>query len=697
MKKLKTSMMRSVIMELISNKFKGLMIWPDIEADIALKCAGLPEPTTATKIKDFIQQLTQLKLYLMDKGIADHSLKFIDEEIARLESTQTISLYEEEESHIDPEVIELYSRLGASTEGVVSISQTYNYTQLKRLTNGVFNKTGLVKFYISRELTTSGKIVAEIYEHPQKIPIATVIRTKRKNKEIDDYEEKVVLFGEQWKRNVWEVLKEISLPFYVYKFITEDNTELILISASKCNIGDYIITGVLTHCTDYKSLTDSAKLPTKLPYFFVQSARSRIIKFKNHGELFSRLRILEVFANDFFGYPFTIRKGTKAWSLTHPQWYKWLIWAWLTHQPKGMFNDYPVHLMIVGIPSSGKTYLLNTLHAKSKETRPVFSGAGSTLKHLIPSFKYNPAKMGYLAESSRFSFCDEFFRCLLKTKTGGDGIQKEESVALMNDLLEHQKREAGSGVSRININMTSRIIAASNPPWGVHCMKELLGTMDASFMSRWLVYYQPDDHAQIIKRSDDAKLELYKFDLSVNEWISILDYLHTFSAKYDPDKVREIYESAHKALSEDLNDHYDTRHKHHIECLMDGIVKARCITEHDNTFQAIEIDYFRLKQVWSHIIGSWLDSEYIKSLDIQDRVFYLPETCQYLYWQMYKLKKIISRAKAQEIAENAMSLKEFYEAWTVLVEMGLVIEEGTRARVYCFSEDSNEDQQRLED
>ncbi len=696
MAEIKSNSIRGEIMEMLKIKFGGLSFWSRIEADIALRCAELPEPNVKERREEFIKQLKSLKSFLSKQDVPEEDLKFIDEEIELHEQTRMISLYEEKDDSLDPSVIAGYSRLGRGSEGIVAIPQPYNYHQLSKLSNGVYKETGLVKFYVSREQTVYGKIVAEIYEHAQEIPIATVIESKKVDKETGEPEYKgIKLFGQKFTRNKYNVIKEINLPFYVYRFITEDNNELILITSIQCEIGDYVITGVQTQCDDYKMLTDSARLPTKLPFFFAQRIQNRIIKFKNHKEFSSRLKYLKVDKKNFFDYPFSVSKGSKSWKLLQPKWYKWLIWAWLTHESKGIFNNYPLHLIIIGPKMSGKSLLLNSLHEKSKETRNIFSGSSSTLKHLVPSFKYNPARLGYLAESNRFSFCDEFLRCLINTRTTKEGSQREEGVAIMNDLLEHQKREAGSGVSRINVNMTSRIIATTNPIREIKNVENLINAFDESFLSRWLIYYQTEEHVQMVRKSKDSKLELYNFKLPINDWVSILDYLQIFSADYDLNKVEEIHQSVPKILSENLNKHYDARHMHHIECLMDGIIKTRCIMENDMSFKAKEEDYKILKEVWLNIIRSWLNPHQVKSIDISERIFYLPENCQYLYWKICEQKKEVTRNQVEEIAMKAMSKLEYYEAWSVLIDMGVLVESDGVARPYYISEMKDDGQSRI--
>ncbi len=697
MGEIKSTSIRADIMEMLKTKFSGLSFWSRTEADIALRCAELIEPSTKEKRDEFIKQLKSLKIFISQQDVPDADLKFIDEEIELHEQSNMISLYEEKDDSIEDSVISSYSRLGKCSEGIVAIPQAYNYNQLSKLTNGVYHKTGLVKFYISKEQTLRGQINAEIYEHAQEIPIAIVIESKKIDKETGEPRYKrIKLFGEKFTRNEVNVIKEITLPFYVYRFISEGNNEYILITLTQCEIGDYVITGVQTKCDDYKMLTDSVRLPTKLPFFFAQGIQNRVIKFKNHNEFKIKLENLKINKENFFDYPFTTDKKNKTVKLLHPTWYKWLIWAWLTHENKGLINNYPLHLMIIGSTGSGKSTLMNTLHAKSKETRDIFSGAGSTLKSLVPSFKYHPAQIGYLAGSNRFAFCDEFFDCLTNTKTTKEGSQREESVKIMNDLLEHQKRAVGSGVSKINkVKMTARIIAGTNPLRGMKNVNDLTNLYDASFLSRWLIYFQTKNHVEMTSNSNDSDLKQYKFKIPLNDWISILDYLQTFSAEYDLDKVLEIYNNIPNVFSENLNKHYKIRHKHHIECLIDGIIKTRCFLDRDISFKAKEEDYKILKDIWLNVIKSWIDLSQVRDIDVNEKIFYLPENCQYLYWKICEKKNLVTKEEVEEIALKAMTKLEYYESWNILIDMGVLIESNGLVRPHYISELKDGEQSRL--
>jgi hypothetical protein len=680
-----------VIMALLKDKLGVFAFWKRIEPDLAIICAGLPEVNSEEKKKEIVVSLKKLKTYLMQPGVdvIEKDLDFLEDEIERYTLTKQISLYEEKDYAVDQEVINKYANIGTGTQGIVGIHLGYNYEQLKKLTNGVYKQTGLVKFYISAEKTLYGKVQAEIYEHPQKIPVATLIEDKQKAANGDPDFKRIALFGEKVNRKENKIITEMEEPFRVYRFITEHNQELILLSKDEIEIGDYVVTGVTTQVDDYKVLTETARLPTKLPFIFVKDIKSRIIRFKDHGEFRERLSLLGINKSTVFNFPFTVEEGEDLFVLNQPTWFKWLVWAWLTHARVGMQNMYPMHIMMVGAPGGGKSWMLNSLYKRSKEIRYIFSGSSSTLKNLVPSFKYKPAKMGYLADSNRFSFCDEFLRCILNTRSvGTDGSAREESVAMMNDLLEHQRREAGSGVSIISkVNMTSRVFATTNPVKGVNCMEDLYNGLDQSFLSRWLIYYQTQDHLELIRHSKQKDLKKHPFKgISTNEWISLLDYLHTFKVAFEEDRLDEILKRPIPMLSENLKKHYDTRHRHHLECLLDGIVKTRCLFEKDMSFNAREVDYKRVQEVWDKVIGSWIDGKLIKKLPVGDRVNYLPENCQYLFKIICEAKRPLVRHELQDMVSKDLTTEEYRDAHIILRDNHIIFEDEDKIKPFYMEE-----------
>lgn len=678
MEEIQETNIRTIIMDQVKQKFAGFIIWDRIEAGVSVICSDIPEVTNEERRSRLIEVLNNLKKYLIEEGVENEDLKFLDEEIEVHEHTKQISLYVDEEDYIPKDIILKYSHVGKGQEGLVAIHQKYNYTQLGKLTNGVYKHSKLMKFYISKEKILRGKIVAEVYEHPQKIPVATLVVNK--NAQEDEGKpliKKIFLFGQTFSQKKFEIIKKIEMPFYVYRFITDNNQELILLYTEKVEMGDYLVSGVTTEIMDNKALTDSTTLPTKLPFIFAQNCKNRIIKFKDPGEFLKRLNFLDVSKKNIFNLPFTVCKNNTQYILNHPEWFKKLIWAWLLHSPVGLFNNYPLHLLIIGPKQSGKSLLLNALHSRSNETRSIFSGSSSTMKNLVPSFKYKPAKLGYLAESNRFSFCDEFLRCLVGLKDHVKHSEEEEGVAIMNDLLEHQKREAGSGVSRVNVNMTSRILATTNPIRGMKCVEDVVNKLDKSFMSRILVYYQKEDgdHVKMVRQSNDNDLKILDYEIDNNEFLSLIDYLQSFNAEYDAEKVEEIRLGAETLLSENLKKHYDARHKHHISCLMDGIIKTRCFLTHVGNFKATQKDYDDLEIIWKSIIKTWIDSKVILNLPVEERLLYLPEDCQFLFNKIKSKGRPISRKECKEFLRKDMTKSKYIESMAILFHHNVLLEE----------------------
>ncbi len=669
---LSSSNVRAYIQALLEKLLDKYTIWDSIKEGLVSLYANIPNVNPNEKGGEIADKLQDIYDYLISKGVEEDKIAEFKEDIDSYRLTRQISLYEAKEDRIDPKLVNKFIRIAGNTQGVTGINLQLNYRQLSKLSNAVFQQTQLVKFYISREFTTMGKIVAEIYDHPQDIPVATLLQSKKEvEPDSEVYREKIILFGDLYDKKKWKINREIGSLFYVYRFITGKDKEYVLLSETKKDIGDYLVSGVTTQVTDWKMLSDSARMPTKLPYLFAQNIEDRIIKFKNKGDFKKRLGELNVTKKNIFDLPFSVKRGDKRVRLQQPLWFKWLIWAWLTHSAQGMFNKYPLHIMMIGEHHSGKSLLLNSLHSMSKEVRDIFSGSSSTLKSLVPSFKYRPAKMGYLPESNRFSYCDEFLRCLIRNgKPNGDN--KVEEVAIMNDLLEHQKREAGSGISRIKVNMTSRVISATNPIKGIHNLNDLLHSLDASFLSRWLVYYQLRSHTMLIRKSNDDELPSLDYDISDDDWVSFLDFLHSFDAIFDKERVMALYDKYASHLNDDLAEHYSARHKHHIVCIMDGIVKTRSMMEHEMGFRARDEDYKVLETVWSKIIASWIGTTDIKKIPIKDRLQYLPENAQFVFKKIVEYKKPILRSDLAEFCLADMTADEFNESGVILLDNGLI-------------------------
>ncbi len=201
-----------------------------------------------------------------------------------------------------------------------------------------------------------------------------------------------------------------------------------------------------------------------------------------------------------------------------------------------------------------------------------------------------------------------------------------------------------------------------------------------------MIYYQTEEHVLKIRRSNDSDLERYHFKLDSNEWVSILDYLHSFSAKYDIKEMEKIYYGIPIELSERLQKHYDTRQKHHIECLLDGLIKHRCLLDRDMSFEAKEEDYKNLRLVWDKVIRSWITKYDTKKMDIKERVNFLSDNAQKIYAYVVKQEIPIIRIKLQDHFLKIMSKHDFMTALLLLIENELLIDKDQYIRPYFMDE-----------
>lgn len=137
MTEIKATHMRAFIMDLLKIQLGGYTIWNQVEVDLAIMCADLPEASTEEKKEQLIKGLQEIKTYLLKKEIDPEMIKFLDEESDRYHQTKQISLYEDQEDQLEKGIVDKYARLSYGTEGIMGIHLAYNYEQLKKLTNGV--------------------------------------------------------------------------------------------------------------------------------------------------------------------------------------------------------------------------------------------------------------------------------------------------------------------------------------------------------------------------------------------------------------------------------------------------------------------------------------------------------------------------------------------------------------------------------
>lgn len=669
------------VFDLIKNHLGKMILWNSVADTVQEMCSFLYEPNNEKESIDVQNKILNIKNYLIGQGFAQKAVDFLDEELEKISKIKDVSIYQETDDQVPDDAIAFYTRNAYNTEGMCAIPDKFSWVQLKKLTNEVYKRTGLVKFYVSNERTIAGKIVGDVYPTVEEVPVAYVLQTTSRNDEFGDYS--VTLLGDYKQKNQ-KIVREISLPFRIYNFITAEQKQYFLFVDDKTarmqniRVGDYTVTGVVAEMNDDKLLTATSRLRTKMPFLFAQKIENRITRFSNADEFIEWCKKIGINKETFFDYPFTFKDEedeNKIKKLWHPTWFKWLIWAFLLHREKGLLSGqrYPMHLLIIGKKDGGKSTLLNVLHAKSKEgVKVVSGGSANTLKALIPSFKQVPAKPGFLATSDRFLFIDEFFRILQKDKQASD---MANAVALMNDLLEHQSRTASSGVSSVDVTMTARVLAATNPLRGQKTIEDLLKDFDDAWLSRWLIYFQSDEHREGIKtrRKYATNFQVQQYDFSEDDFLAAVDFMQSFHAELDEQELNEIFEEPLPIFSTAALDFYKSRHEHHLRCLADGVVKTRCLMQNSKDFKANKKDYEIIREIWHNIISSWTDYDEVSELPAKVRIYYLPESAKYIYRALYSSGPIASTALRDSLS-NKLSTQEFVIGFDALRRFNLIEE-----------------------
>lgn len=607
-----------------------------------------------------------------------HSFNFLE----TYKKSFAVSTAPEEESSVLKSVLNCLTAT-YSKSSVIKLDYEFNFTQIKVIAHDFFKEYEHhpLIFSITKSQKIQGKIIGELDQRKKKIPVAWKTLSKTKDeKEIHG----LYLFGERIPKRA-NIIEEVHGEFFMYRFMSKKGKEFAVLSTDFLRLDDYTIEGLLVEVSDSKVIGDSYPILSKLPIFFVHTATSHVCEIKSHKELFQKIDDLKITGNSLYQYICSYKKNNQIQVLEHPKWFIKLTTSFLFHKKKGKICPFPSHLLWISDRGGGKTTFMEALHQKSGESQEIIAGSTSTVKYLVPSFKEtNKPEMGALAKASRLVFVDEFFR-ILKVNSK----DKETECGKMNDLLEHKERLAGSGQGKIRINMTARLLAGTNPIAGTKTMFNLVERLDDAFISRFLVYYQTDDHVKLVHKKKREPETITKQWIEVNDFLSIQDYLQSFDAKYEFQKLVEIFESYLPVMSGDVKGVYEARYLHHLECLMDGIIKTRCLIARDKTFTAAKDDYIDLRKIWSVLIHGWFSQKldnFLKdeSISRYDRFKMLPEESKFI---LEKLAKLNYEAKASDLkaeCRSELNHNQFHDYLYLLTAGGFVIDSyGTLKHAYA--------------
>ena len=672
--------LRAVIYAAILRHLKDTAQWSTINGEITQQCANLPEPSDEQKKQSYITALESIITYLQGKGYKPEQLAFLKDERNNAKYTSQISSFIEKDDYVDDRNCALYARASYIKQGIVNIPAVFNIKQVRKLAQYVYDQTGNLVFFITQEHELQGRITGENFESQQTL---AVLRIAKGTTDATEHVKQAYLYNETIDKRKFMQIREITGEFHIYRFLATTGKEYVLLSDKRLEFGEYTISGMELDITDLKKISDTAKVNTKLPFLFVHTARGTILSIRNPEAFLCERNTLPLSGDELLDWMFTFERTKQRATVVdaetelvvalQPDWFKRFIWSWVLHASVGDAKKYPLHFCTIGAKGCGKTTLMNSVHAHTLEYNPIFSGAGSTIKKVIPSFKETPAKIGYLGECNRFAFLDEFFRCLTETH---DTSARGESLGKLNDLLMHEKRQFGSGNGSTNVQMRSRAMFNNNPPRGHHNIEELLKEYDGAFLSRLLIYWQDDKdaHVKLVRNCRPADLKPFTKTVSPMQVMPFIDYCQSFVSVMDLDRIQAIFDAPLPLFSEALRNHYEARHKHHLMCVLDGIVKLRCLLDATDDFIAQLQDYDLAEEIWSNIIRSWIDGEYIRRLPLHKRAQFLPETAQWLWRQILGEHDVLDNKEMERIALLGLEKHEFYTAYTILKSNGLIVD-----------------------
>jgi len=444
------------------------------------------------------------------------------------------------------------------------------------------------KLLINREIHIQGIVAPSATPYRQELVIF------RKFK--DEEQEQIVFFDEKVpKSKDLTELKPLCVDFFAYELI-EEGTNYLLLSEKKLDYGEYYIEGSVVKLHDRLKIGNAGTTDTKHKILLLNNAKSLITKVKNHKELFTLLNDIskEDLLNFLFSY-YDEEEGTK-FIFRQPNNVELLITAFLFSAK----YEYPLHLCIYGKQDSGKTSIMKALFEKFNEPFEFVDGSGTTLKGLVPSFAGSVPKLGAILESKRQCAVDEFLRTVKNE-------EDRDKISMLNNLLLHTKSSTKTGKGDIDARMRSKLFAVTNPLHGCN-FEETLAQLPASTMSRILLWKQYKSHYNWVRMGSNKKIaETDKIDKY--DFLAVYDYLNSFKVEIDNKKLFSITEELRAKVPNYMTDLYEGRYQHHHSmCLLDGIVKFRCLTTQDQGFKATQEDYDTFNTIWEDLIISWYDN-----------------------------------------------------------------------------------------
>ena len=506
------------------------------------------------------------------------------------------------------------------------IENNYSYSSLKTVVRERWTKDRSLRFFINKNFVTQGKVTNKIEEGIIEIPLVQEWEKVLSIRNMGDMTTRnIIIFGEKKPRDA-TIINTMTHKFYSYRMVTKVNGHIqpfTILSEKELGLEEYKIEGMLLGLDDFSEVSKYTKIVKKSHIIFVNSAKPAKKVYKNHEEFIEDIKSLNINEDKFFENLFSVNMGGKKLYFQHPRYFERLMASFFL-SGKHDSSPYPLHLIIIGKQGGGKSKVMEAFYEHLDEQAPITEGSGSTMKSLIPSFRGDMTKPGALIEGIRMSFVDEFFRILMRV----DKDDRQDTLTHLNPLLEHKKRRFGSGNNFLDAQMTSKLLAVTNPVFGTSNIDSLSKKMDNSFLSRILIWYQDEDHYNnITSKTEEDLLEVNKI-IDTNMFKAMFDYCNSFKSEFNKEEYFKIYNESKPltiSICQEAQGLYASRYKHHLACLLDGVIKLRCISTGDISFKAKKEDYINCRDIWERMLKGWKKGVENIGFSVREGRFYQSE------------------------------------------------------------------------
>lgn len=485
------------------------------------------------------------------------------------------------------------------------LDNNFSYEVIQDYIRDFWTKDRSLRFFINRNFKVKGKITNQIEEGIIEIPLVQkCVKTR-----VEDGDEvkviKIRTFGEKIDKG-YLIEDSLNNKFHLYRMVTKQEGHIqtfMIISETELELEEYEIEGMLLGLNDFSEVSKYTKILKKSHIIFANKIKSSKKDYCDHSSFMKDIEKFNLTENSFFENLLSVNLGKRKLYFQHPRYFERLVGSFFL-SGKYDSSPYPLHLVIIGKQGGGKSKSMECIYENIEENVPIIEGSGSTMKSIIPSFRGELPRPGGLIEASRVSFVDEFFRILMRV----DKDDRQDALTHLNPLLEHKKRRFGSGNNFIDASMTAKMFAVTNPVFGTSNMDALVQKLDNSFLSRIMVWYQDESHYKEVTNKGEDDLKEIHSTIDSQTWKAIFDYCYSFKAKFSKEAYQKIYEEGRLkliSLRPEAQGLYYSRYKHHLACLLDGLIKLRCICEKDVSFSAQKVDYANCREIWFKMIENW--------------------------------------------------------------------------------------------